>query len=320
MDTLGGILSQLQQESIVFCHAELTAPWGFSKDRLDGAPFHAVISGTAWVGLDGGKTRIEMKPGDFLVLPHGDSHTLTAEPGTPAVSFTQVLKAQVGSLLWKPGGKRSGGPVRMSYGGGGEMTTLVSGVFAFVDRRRNPLVRTLPRVIHIRHGEGQSIWLETTLRYLAHEAEAATPGASAITAKLADILFIQAIRAHLALHPAETTGWLRGLTDPAIGQALALMHTSPESDWTVASLAREVGLSRAGFAARFKSLVGQGPIEYLTQWRMHQAAGLILAGNDTTIQVAEQVGYASSVAFAKAFKRWSGQSPAAYRVGKAGEK
>ena len=313
MDLLGSVLADLQQESVVFCHADLTAPWGFAKARLEGAPFHAITAGQAWMELPDEPHPRRLGAGDLIVLPHGDAHTLLSEPQEEAVSFTELLAAR-GAKLWQPG-RRTAGPIHLTYGGGGTLTTLVSGVFAFADRRRNPLVAALPRVIHVRGEEGSAVpWLDTTLQYLTAEAAAGQPGAGAVTAKLADILFIQAVRAQLSLHKADTTGWLRGMTDAHVGQALALIHTEPATRWTVALLAERVGFSRSSFAARFQTLVGQGPIEYLTNWRMHKAAGLMLTGSRSLFEIAESVGYQSEVAFSKAFKRWAGQSPTSYRA------
>jgi len=306
------VLAGLRQESLVFCHAELTAPWGFAKAQLEGAPFHAVTRGQAWVKLADETIFRELGAGDFIVLPHGDAHRLCGAPDAETVSFTEIL-AQQNSTLWQPG-RHFGGPVRLAYGGGGAVTTLVSGVFAFADRHRNPLVALLPRVIHIRAEEGKKLpWLDTTLQYLAQEAAAAQPGAQAVTAKLADILLIQAIRAYLAVQPTEHKGWLRGMADPHVALALALIHHQPSAPWTVATLAARIGVSRSGFAARFKSYVGQSPIEYLTQWRMYQAAGQLVSGKATLVDIAEVAGYTSEVAFSKAFKRWAGMAPAAYR-------
>ena len=317
MDLLGSVLADLQQESVVFCHAELTAPWGFAKARLAGAPFHAVTAGEAWVKLPHEPEPRRLGAGDLIVLPHGDAHSLLGEPDAEVVSFTELLAAR-GAKLWQPKSqphRQTAAPVRLTYGGGGKLTTLVSGVFAFTDRRRNPLIDALPSVIHVRGEEGSAVpWLEATLRYLTEEATAGQPGAAAVTAKLADILFIQAVRAQLSLHASETTGWLRGMTDAQVGQALALMHAEPATHWTVALLAEQVGISRSSFAAQFQKLVGQGPIEYLTHLRMHKAAGLILTGTRSRVEIAECVGYQSEVAFSKAFKRWSGQPPTAYRA------
>jgi AraC-like DNA-binding protein len=312
MDLLSNVLSGLQQESIVFCHAELTAPWGFAKAHLQGTPFHAVTAGCAWVKLSDEAQPRQLEAGDLIVLPQGDAHLLLSEPQAKTISFTELL-ADRGAKLWQPG-MRSAGPVHLTYGGGGALTTLVSGVFAFADRRRNPLVAALPGVIHIRGKEVPMPWLETTLRYLAEEAASGQPGAAAVTAKLADILLIQAIRAHLSLHSGDTSGWLRGMTDPRIGRSIVLMHAEPATPWTVALLAKRIGISRSSFAARFQAFVGQGPIEYLTHWRMHEAAGLLTSGTQPLADVAESVGYQSEVAFSKAFKRWAGQSPTSYRA------
>ena len=311
MDLLGNVLEGLRLESTVFCHALFSAPWGFSKAALAGAPFHAVMAGQAYVELPD-TALLELGHGDYLVLPHGDAHRLLCAPDASATSFTNLL-IERGAELWCPG-QRCAGPVILEHGGGGEPTTLVSGVFAFGDRRRNPLVAALPPVILVRGREGGAApWLETTLRYLADEAASQLPGAGAVTARLADILFIQAVRAHLALHPTQTRGWLRGMTDAAIGQTLASIHAAPARAWSVEIFAREAGMSRSGFAARFQALVGEGPIEYLTRWRMHEAAGKLLATDLSIVEIAEGCGYRSEVAFGKAFKRWAGTPPAAYR-------
>jgi AraC-like DNA-binding protein len=311
VDLLGGVLEGLRLESTVFCHARFSAPWGFAKAALEGAPFHAVMSGQAWVIL-ANASPIELGAGDFVVLPHGDEHRLLCAPNVAATSFTDLLTER-GAELWRPG-QQSGGPVILEHGGEGEVTTLVSGIFAFGDQRLNPLVAALPRVIHVRRSEGTAVsWLETTLRYLADEAATQLPGSGAVTARLADILFIQAVRAHLALHPSQAKGWLKGMTDPAIGRTLASMHSAPAKAWSVEILARDAGMSRSGFAARFKALVGEGPIEYLTRWRMHEAADRLLTTRMTIVQIAEGAGYCSEVAFSKAFKKWAGVPPASYR-------
>lgn len=311
MDLLGNVLEGLRLESTVFCHARFSAPWGFSKAALEGAPFHAIMTGRAWVALPD-TPPFEIEAGDFILLPQGDQHLLLCAPDAEATSFTDLLDER-GAKLWQPG-QQCAGPVILEHGGDGDVTTLVSGVFAFADRRRNPLVAALPRIIHVRGCEGAAVpWLETTLRYLADEAASQLPGAGAVTARLADILFIQAVRAHLALHPTQTPGWLQGMTDPAIGRTLALIHAAPSNAWSVEVLARQAGMSRSGFSARFTALVGEGPIEYLTRWRMHEAAGRLLATKLSIVEIAENCGYRSEVAFSKAFKRWAGVPPASYR-------
>lgn len=311
MDLLGDVLAGLRLESTVFCFGELSAPWGFAKDALMGSPFHAVTEGEAFVTLSGETESRKLIEGDLIVLPRGDAHTLACAPESQVTSFTQIL-ANRGAELWQPG-QRCGGPVHLVHGGGGNITRLISGVFAFKDMRRNPLIDALPKVMHISaRAERPAVWLESTLTYLAREAETGLPGAAAVTARLADVLFIQAVRTYLAEENEITVGWLRGLRDPAVSKALALIHSSPEKRWTVASLAEEVGASRSRFASRFIELVGLGPIAYLTNWRMHLAGDQITGRRGSIAELAEKAGYRSEVAFSKAFKRWSGLPPATY--------
>ncbi|TCO60763.1 AraC-like DNA-binding protein [Actinocrispum wychmicini] len=109
---------------------------------------------------------------------------------------------------------------------------------------------------------------------------------------------------------AALPAWHRALADPAIGDALRLLHEDPAHRWTVAALAAKVGMSRAAFAARFTSLVGQPPLTYLTGWRMTLGADLL---RDTEATVARTVGYEDAFAFSVAFKRARGVSPSVWR-------
>jgi AraC-like DNA-binding protein len=131
--------------------------------------------------------------------------------------------------------------------------------------------------------------------------------------RLADILLIQAIRVHIASGNCGETGWLRALADKQVGAALESMHKSIGQHWTVAALAASAGMSRSAFALRFKELVGETPLEYLTRWRIYQAAMLLREGDKTLIDVAHSIGYDSDGAFNKAFKRIMGATPGDYR-------
>ncbi len=105
----------------------------------------------------------------------------------------------------------------------------------------------------------------------------------------------------------------RALIDPQIGRALSLIHEKPEDDWTVESLASKVGMSRSAFAARFAQLVEEPPLTYLTRWRMQKASRLLETSHAGVAEVAKRVGYDAEAAFSKAFKRWIGVAPGAYR-------
>ena len=138
-------------------------------------------------------------------------------------------------------------------------------------------------------------------------------GGEGVLARLGELLFVEAIRCHIEALGPEQTGWLAGLADRHVGQALNLLHGEPAADWTLDELAKTVGLSRSTLAQRFTHLIGQPPMQYLTRWRMQLAAGLLASGRDPIARVAEAVGYDSEAAFNRAFRRTVGTPPAAWR-------
>jgi AraC-like DNA-binding protein len=290
----------------------LAGEWGFAKDALSGAPFHIVLSGRAYIRMEGANEALPLDTGDVVILPHGDPHHLLAHPKASPLPWRTVVEP-LGWTLWKPGMRFKS--VDLRYGVGEPTATLISGIFAFGDRRRNPLLASLPARLWVRAGEASASAsaVSSVVSLLEAELLSGKPGAESIAARLADILFVQVVRHHLAGGDALPPGWLRGLANSEIAPAIALMHGSPDRAWTVAMLAREIGMSRSRFAARFQEVVGQGPLEYLTHWRMYQAAGCLADGKVPLASLAVSAGYRSDVAFSKAFKRWAGQSPSEYR-------
>jgi AraC-like DNA-binding protein len=169
-------------------------------------------------------------------------------------------------------------------------------------------------VVQFKGDAGTAVrWLEANLQFVASEIASGEPGFETIVSRLADILVVQAVRAHLARDSAGCKGWLRALIDPQIDRALSLIHEKPEDDWTVESLASKVGMSRSAFAARFAQLVEEPPLTYLTRWRMQKASRLLETSHAGVAEVAKRVGYDAEAAFSKAFKRWIGVAPGAYR-------
>lgn len=312
MTLIDDILEGLRLQSSVFCRMTLSGGWGFAKDALSGAPFHLVLSGRAWLVKEDLDDSLPLDPGDIVILPHGEAHRLLSQPNADTVPFREVASS-MGLAPWTLGTRYKA--VDLQFGSGSPTTTLISGVFAFGDRRRNPLLGALPSVLLMRAttGSAAASAMASITSLLDAELLSEMPGAECIGARLADILFIQVVRHHLSSTEGLPRGWLRGITDPEIAPALAMMHRAPERPWSVATLAREIGMSRSRFAARFQDVVGQAPLEYLTQWRMYLAAGRLADDKIALPALAASVGYRSEVSFGKAFKRWAGRSPAAYR-------
>ncbi len=208
------------------------------------------------------------------------------------------------------------------YGGGGAPTTIVCGSLSFDRASLKPITQLLPSFILIKADEGHTLALHNTVQALASEMAEQAPGSEVVATRLAEVLFIQVLRAHIASgpersgpeggRPENTKGWLRAVFDPQMGAALSAIHDRVNMPWTVASLAAAAGMSRSAFAARFKDLLGQTPLEYVTEWRMQKAMQLLQQRDKKLIDVARSVGYESDAAFSKAFKRVVGANPGQY--------
>jgi transcriptional regulator GlxA family with amidase domain len=145
------------------------------------------------------------------------------------------------------------------------------------------------------------------------KADASDSGGALVLSKLSEVLFIETLRRYIASLPSNQTGWLAGSRDPEIGKALALIHNRPAHDWTIAELAKHVGLSRSVLAERFRDFLGQPPMSYLTFWRLQLGAELLLTTSYGVAQIALEVGYESEAAFNRAFKKQFEVPPARYR-------
>lgn len=306
-DVLTAVMDAVRLRSRVFCRSELKAPWGMALRRSGDAHFHVVERGGCWLRLQGERP-LALAGGDLVVIPHGTGHTLTDSPKTRARPLEQLAAGRTSEA----------GCLVMRGGGDGAETSLVCGSFRFERPEAHPLLGLLPPLVHIRPAQrGAAEWLEATLRFLAWETRQAGPGTETIVSRLTDVIFVQVLRAWIESLPQGSGGWLGALRDPHVGKALGLLHRSPERDWTNASLAAEVGLSRSRFAARFTALVGEPPLAYLTRWRMEKAAGQLQEGPLGLAEIAASVGYQSEAAFSKAFRRRFGQPPGAYRKSRA---
>ena len=261
--------------------------------------------GNCWLSVEGIPDPIPLAGGDCFLLAPGSSYTLRDNPRTPARSFCEVAP-------------RNGSQV-IQYGGGGAPTTIISGWFRFCATSLKPLTRLLPPLILVKADQAQSLALHTTLNMLASEMAEPAPGSELVVNRLADVLFIHCIRAHIGSRSDDCkSGLLRAIFDPQIGVALKSMHEKVADPWTVESLATACGMSRSAFALRFKELVGETPLEYLTSWRMQKATALLQKDDKKLFEVAKSVGYDSDAAFSKAFKRIFGVAPREYRRSAAG--
>jgi AraC-like DNA-binding protein len=309
VDPLGEALHFLRMSGTFYCRSELTSPWALALPVAKGClSFHVVTSGRCWLEVEGTQERRLLRPGDLALVPHGEGHQLSSEPGIPAPSVHDLPHEHVSDRY-----------AILRHGGGGAPTSLVCGAVRFDHPAAHHLVTLLPRMIHVEASISPEMdWIQSTLRFMAAEAKALRPGGETVITRLADILVIQAIRSWIERDPAAQTGWLAALQDEQIGRAITLIHREPAREWTVASLASEVAMSRSAFAARFTDLVGEPAMQYVARWRMNVALTWLKEDSAAIGEMASRLGYQSEAAFSRAFKRCIGVSPGAVRRTRAG--
>jgi AraC-like DNA-binding protein len=306
MDPMTDVFTAIHVSSAVGGRIEATAPWGLERHKGDNATVYAyahfayVARGSCYLRVAGGEA-IPLVGGDCVLVAPNTEYVLGDQPHSRAVSFCEVAPPGVDGV--------------MRVGGGGAPTTIVNGWFA-LDPSSGRFTDLLPPVILIRADEPRSHALVTTLQMLSAELSSPAPGSPVIVTRLADILFIQALRAQAASGSCtEKPRWLQALADPQIGKSLEAMHRAIGQPWTLATLASAAGMSRSAFAARFKALLDETPLEYLTRWRM-ETAGRLLRDRDKgrkLYAVAKSVGYKGDAAFTRAFQRVFGVTPRSWR-------
>jgi len=302
MDVLTDVLGSMRLTGELFCRTELTAPWGVEVPAIGGAAFHVLDRGNAWMVVEGEEHPISLTGGDLIIFTRSRRHVLVDSLEAVTVPLAELVKL------------KGEGNYTLNYGGGGSHTTLICGRFNIQDGGKHNLFASLPPILHVKGEQGRTIeWLETTLKFMAWEADSTLPGSQSIVAHLTEILFIQAIRSWISSQNDDAKGWLTALSDQQIGEALRCIHKNPEHPWTVESIGVKVGMSRASFAAKFRQLVGETPHQYLTSWRMQLASNWLTNSSLKLSEIAEKVGYFSEVSFKRAFKKNIGIPPGAFR-------
>jgi AraC-like DNA-binding protein len=314
MDVLSEVLRVVKLRGALFFNAELSAPWCLNEpSSRQIAPslrigsghiilYHFVLEGRAFARTADGRQE-DLSAGDVVVIPHGDIHVLgNGWPEKPV----DAIKAFAGNL--KEGLKL------VRFGGGGEVTKLVCGYMVCDPRLSEIFLACLPTMIKVRvTDELSGQWLKNSIRFSVGEDCVMDAGSDLVIAKLSEVLFVETLRRYINGLPEEDIGWLAGARDPVIGRALAFLHAEPDHNWTIASLARRVGMSRTRLAERFQHFLGDSPMAYLAKWRLKLGAEMLESSSESIAEIAAAVGYGSEATFNRAFKREYELPPAQYR-------
>jgi AraC-like DNA-binding protein len=295
VDPLAEVFSLLQIRSAASSRLEAGGAWALRFPAQPFLKFNAVVRGECWIVMAGRRPH-RLQAGDSYLLSNSPSYVLTTD---------LQLEPQDGAALFA---KSPSKIVRYH----GTETALLGGGFEFQAGTARLVLDRLPHFVCIPAQEPAAAILRNTLQLLDEELINNRMGASVMTRRLADILLVQTLRAYVASHGIANAGWLGALSDRRIGTALTILHGDVSRNWQVGDLAARVGMSRSGFALRFKALVGVPPLEYLTLWRMEMARDALRRNEGSITSIALQVGYGSESAFSNAFKRLYGRAPGRY--------
>jgi AraC-like DNA-binding protein len=317
MDALSEILSGIRLSGSAFFDAELTAPWSvqtptgaeIAKRLAPGAariiPYHLIVDGACNLRLDD-VPPLALGARDVVCFPHGDVHQLASSADVKPTITTEAMVSLT----------RADEVVPVAHGGGGRTTRIICGFFACASTLSDRVIAPLPRVVKFRAGDDSpAMLLPNAVREARSDGErGARPGTHAVLCKLSELLFVEAVRSYVDTLEDREGGWLVALKDRHVSAALALMHGQPARPWTLDLLAERIGASRSMLGERFARLMGQAPMQYLSQWRLHLAADALASSDSATKRIASDAGFGSTAAFSRAFKREFGVPPARWRA------
>ncbi|MGA2219711.1 MAG: AraC family transcriptional regulator [Terracidiphilus sp.] len=297
MDPLSQIIGLLKPQAVFWRVVEAHDAWTISFRPTNIVVFGQVIEGACHIEREDG-IALDLKAGDFLLMAAPPNWTMAAHGGGSTTIDFEVVVDDPRTLL---------SPVLTD-----QVTRFMAGNFAFSPANRDLVATLMLPIVHVMGNDVAASRLRALLATFGDEATRDRPGRSLVLDRLLELILIEALRYRPSDLADGGSSLLSGLADPRIGNALRIMHADPKQAWTLASLARKVGMSRSAFASRFLQLVGVPPIEYLATWRMRLAKSALASSQASMVDVAEMAGYQSVSAFSSAFKRETGLSPTLY--------
>lgn len=297
MDLLDDVFKQAGLRSRVLAHRSFHREISLQFPCSKSIGFHVVTQGTAFLHLKGKKDPIILQKGDLALMARGQDHIVsTAEKLSSRVVGLSDFKSIEGLTSSK------------------SKLTLVSGAYQLWNSPVHPFFDEIPDWYVVKADDIESFdKLQMMIGLLAQELAAPDLGSERMMQSLLDIMFSLILRKLVEKNGARANTWSRATQDKHIKLALEILHMDYAQSWTLDDLASEVGLSRAGFALKFKKTLGDTPLHYLTTIRIQRAMELLSSTNKNIEAVAVEVGYQDPFVFSKAFKRLVGISPRDFR-------
>lgn len=323
MDALSALLEEVHLHGANYYYLHGHGDWSFQLTSPDDVMvFYVVLSGKFHINIDGHD--VVAGAGDMLMLPQSMANHCASKPldeaNLPDEELIHALPLD------------NNQPVQI---GNGFMTTQAIMVLCEYDHdMAKPLLNALPPILpepksapkdtpspalgfsptfSSTHFDIHSEVVKIGLAYLSLEARSERMGKTTMINRFISMMMVECLREYIEGLNKESDNWLLALTDANLAKAIGVMHAKPEENWSINSLAEISGMSRSSFAERFKQVVGEPPLTYLTSYRLRLAARFLRLEQYSIGRISELVGYASDSTFSQAFKREYGLSPMQYR-------
>lgn len=317
MDVLSDVLAAVRLKGAIFFDIDVGTPFAGetpATERIARAimpdaehviMFHLVLSGTCWAALGDGRTNepVRLGPGDIVLYPRGHENVVSSPSGERGTPDMSRYRRPVDTPL----------PFSIRHGDSADRVRFICGFLGCDRRPFNPLLDALPDQLCVPKSNTVDSWVGDLFGIALAEHDRRRAGSETVLARLSELMLVETVRRHIESLPEDARGWLSGVRDKHIGEALKLIHARPAHNWTLESLARDVGLSRTSFADRFVHFVGIPPMQYLARWRMQLAARRLEVRGASIAEVATGIGYESEAAFNRAFKKLIGTTPGNWR-------
>lgn len=301
MDLLADIIKQAGLRGRIIHQRVFNRPTLMTFPCAKSLGFHVVTQGRAYIHSPALGEPLELQDGDVALMARGCDHQLSTQvvntPDVELVLATDPFKSEVtdesrGSLL-----------------------TLVSGAYQVWNTPVHPFFHELPQWYVMRADELDHFdEAKLAIRMLAGEANRREVGSHTICQALLDVIFTHIIRKTLTRRDLNAQTWSRALQNQQIKKSIELIHEHYAHEWTLDELARQVGLSRSGFAQKFKQEMGKSALQYLTTVRIQNAMSLLTETPHKLESVCIAVGYKDAFSFSKVFKKVTGMSPKEFRL------
>lgn len=314
---LSRALSGLHLVSAKWATIDIGDGHGFSLDRADDLiAVHFVLEGAIELSCSHDDPQT-YSAGQSVILPSGAQHVIRTGPGAKLMRMSEI--ADEGD---DPSGsfESEDSPAHLMFGvsrSDQPKATVLSGQIGLTwPQDLLPPRELLPKVIEGSPGyKPNTPSSDEAVRSLREMADA--PGGTICLARFAHLLVTRRLREQLLQEPALVSENPR--SSVAIARVVQAIRLEPGRPWSVTSLASHAGMSRSGFAEKFRQETGRTPMEVVTEARMDMAARLLRRSREPIKTISASTGYSSSTAFIRTFRRHFGSSPTEYRELEAAE-